>query len=73
MTLFCVFQVFFFGSLPLSNATAQIRAKVKHILRRHGYPADRQDEATLTVLEQAEAVAAEWASRAPHSDFNPSS
>nr|WP_268741209.1 type I restriction enzyme endonuclease domain-containing protein [Methanothrix thermoacetophila] len=38
-----------------------MRVKVKRILRRHGYPVDRQDEAVLTVLEQAEAVAAEWA------------
>ncbi|ABK14759.1 hypothetical protein Mthe_0973 [Methanothrix thermoacetophila PT] len=71
MTLFASSR--FFGSLPLSKATAQIRVKVKRILRRHGYPVDRQDEAVLTVLEQAEAVAAEWASRASHSDFNPSS
>jgi type I restriction enzyme R subunit len=31
------------------------------ILRKHGYPPDMQDEATKTVLAQAELLCAEWA------------
>jgi type I restriction enzyme R subunit len=29
---------------------------VKHILRRLGYPPDKQEQATQTVLEQAEVL-----------------
>jgi type I restriction enzyme R subunit len=36
------------------SARARIRTLVKRILRRHGYPPDKQEKATLTVLEQAE-------------------
>ncbi|MCX8206688.1 MAG: DUF3387 domain-containing protein [Methanothrix sp.] len=43
------------------NVKAQLRVKVKRILRQHGYPVERRDEAVLKVLEQAEALAAEWA------------
>jgi len=38
-----------------------MRVLVKRILRKYGYPPDLQDEATKTVLEQAEILAAEWA------------
>jgi type I restriction enzyme R subunit len=31
-----------------------MRVMVKRILRRHGYPPDKQQAATRTVLEQAE-------------------
>ena len=30
---------------------------VRRILRKHGYPPDKQDKATQTVLEQAELMA----------------
>ena len=40
---------------------AQLRVLVKRILRKHGYPPDKQEKATQTVLEQAEALSAEWA------------
>ena len=40
---------------------AKIRTVVKRILRRHGYPPDKQEKATLTVLEQAELLSADWA------------
>ncbi len=40
---------------------ARMRAAVKRILRRYGYPPDRQEKATLTVIEQAELLCAEWA------------
>ncbi|MFN8445065.1 MAG: type I restriction endonuclease subunit R [Caldilineaceae bacterium] len=40
---------------------AQIRVLVKRILRKYGYPPDKQEKATQTVLEQAEVIAKEWA------------
>jgi type I restriction enzyme R subunit len=43
------------------NVRAQMRVYVKRILRRHGYPPDKQEKATQTVIEQAEALSAEWA------------
>jgi type I restriction enzyme R subunit len=43
------------------NVRAQLRVLVKRILRKHGYPPDKQDKATQTVLEQAEVLSAEWA------------
>jgi type I restriction enzyme R subunit len=43
------------------NVRAQIRVYVKHILRKHGYPPDKQEKATDLVLEQAEVLSEEWA------------
>jgi type I restriction enzyme R subunit len=43
------------------NARAQIRVIVKRILRKYGYPPDKQEKATQTVLEQAEVLCREWA------------
>jgi type I restriction enzyme R subunit len=43
------------------NVRAQLRVLVKRILRKYGYPPDKQEQATQTVLEQAEVLAAEWA------------
>jgi type I restriction enzyme R subunit len=43
------------------NVRAQLRVIVKRILRKHGYPPDKQERATLTVLEQAEVLSADWA------------
>ncbi|MCR9291857.1 MAG: type I restriction endonuclease subunit R [bacterium] len=43
------------------SARAKIRTMVRRILRRHGYPPDLREEATKLVLEQAEALCAEWA------------
>jgi type I restriction enzyme, R subunit len=42
------------------NVRAQLRVLVKRILRKHGYPPDKQEKATQTVLEQAEALSEEW-------------
>jgi len=42
------------------NVRAQLRVLVKRILRKYGYPPDKQEKATQTVLEQAEALSAEW-------------
>lgn len=43
------------------NVRAQIRVLVKRILRRHGYPSDKQAKATELVLEQAEVLCEHWA------------
>ena len=43
------------------NVRARIRVMVKRILRKYGYPPDKQEQATQTVLEQAEVLCAEWA------------
>jgi type I restriction enzyme R subunit len=43
------------------NVRAHLRVLVKRILRKYGYPPDKQEKATLTVLEQAEALSAGWA------------
>ena len=43
------------------NVRAHLRRLVKRVLRKHGYPPDRRETATRTVLEQAEALSAGWA------------
>jgi type I restriction enzyme R subunit len=43
------------------NVRAHLRVIVKRILRKYGYPPDRQEKATLTVLEQAEVLSEGWA------------
>ncbi len=42
------------------NVRAQLRVLVKRILRKYGYPPDKQEKATQTVLEQAELLCADW-------------
>ncbi len=46
------------------NVRANLRRLVKRVLRVHGYPPDKQEKATRTVLEQAEALSAGWADNA---------
>jgi len=41
---------------------AKLRVMVKRILRKYGYPPDKQEKATQTVLEQAELFSEIWAS-----------
>jgi type I restriction enzyme R subunit len=43
------------------SVRAKLRVMVKRILRQHGYPPDKQEKATITVLEQAELIARDWA------------
>jgi type I restriction enzyme R subunit len=43
------------------SARAKIKVLVKRILRKHGYPPDLEEEATKTVLAQAELLCSEWA------------
>ncbi|MCA9527394.1 MAG: DUF3387 domain-containing protein, partial [Myxococcales bacterium] len=44
---------------------ADMRRKVKRLLRKHGYPPDKREEAVITVLQQAEAVCRDWAENPP--------
>lgn len=41
-------------------ARAGIRKDVKRLLRKYGYPPDKQEKATDTVLEQAETLCKDW-------------
>ena len=43
------------------SVRAKMRTIVRRILRRHGYPPDKQEQAVKTVIEQAELLALEWA------------
>jgi len=43
------------------NIQSKMRVAVKRILRRHGYPPDKQAHATDTVLEQANLLCRDWA------------
>jgi type I restriction enzyme R subunit len=43
------------------NVRAQLRVLVKRILRQYGYPPDKQEKATETVLEQAGLFSEAWA------------
>jgi type I restriction enzyme R subunit len=40
---------------------AKLRVMVKRVLKKHGYPPDKQKKATETVLEQATLIAKDWA------------
>lgn len=42
------------------NVQAQLRVLVKRILRKYGYPPDKQEKATRTVLEQASNLSTRW-------------
>ena len=42
------------------NVRANLRRLVRRILRQHGYPPDKQEKATQTVLEQAEVLSEGW-------------
>ena len=44
------------------NVRAHLRVLVRRILRKHGYPPDKQEKATVTVLEQAEVLSEGWVS-----------
>ncbi len=43
------------------NVRANLRVIIKRILRKYGYPPDKQAKATETVLEQAELLCENWA------------
>ena len=48
-----------------ANVRARLRVYVKRVLCTHGYPPDKEEVATKTVLQQAEALSAEWLSEVP--------
>jgi len=43
------------------NVRSQLRVVVERILRKYGYPPDKQEKATQTVLEQAAVLSELWA------------
>ena len=43
------------------NVRAKLRAAVRRVLKKHGYPPDKREKAAETVLEQAEVLSAAWA------------
>ncbi len=45
----------------MTRLVAKLRTLVKRILRKYGYPPDKQEKATQTVLEQAELLCHDWA------------
>ena len=45
------------------SVQAGIRLKVKKILRKYGYPPDKEKNAIETVLKQAELIAKNWVNR----------
>ncbi len=44
------------------SVQAKLRVIVKKILRKYGYPPDKREKATITVLEQAKLMGYEWVS-----------
>ena len=50
------------------NVQAQMRVKVKKILKKYDYPPDKQQKATDTVLDQAKLLCKDWAENG-HSDI----
>jgi type I restriction enzyme R subunit len=48
-----------------ASVRAKLRLIVKRVLRRHGYPPDKQEIATRTVLEQAELLSIGWGAEPP--------
>jgi type I restriction enzyme R subunit len=47
------------------SVRAKLRLMVKRLLKRYGYPPDKQEKATRTVLEQAEVLSASWGTEPP--------
>jgi type I restriction enzyme R subunit len=43
------------------SVRAKLRVMVKRVLRQYGYPPDKQEKATQTILQQAELICAEEA------------
>jgi type I restriction enzyme R subunit len=44
------------------SSRAKLRVIIRRLLRKHGYPPDKQEKATQTVLEQAELLCKDWVS-----------
>ena len=54
----------FSGLTVRENVRAQMRVIIKRILRKYGYPPDKQARATELVLEQAEVLCKDWSAPA---------
>jgi type I restriction enzyme R subunit len=39
---------------------AKLRVTIKRLLKKYGYPPDKQEKATITVLQQAELLCKDW-------------
>lgn len=46
------------------NVQAKLRVMVKKVLKKYGYPPDKQQKAVETVLEQANLICKDWAEKA---------
>jgi type I restriction enzyme R subunit len=46
------------------SVQAKLRVMVRRVLKKYGYPPDKQKKATDTVLEQANMIARDWAEKA---------
>lgn len=42
------------------SVQAKLRVMVKKVLKKYGYPSDKQNKATETILEQAELLCKDW-------------
>ena len=42
------------------SVRANLRRMVKRVLKKYGYPPDKQEKATQTVLEQTELICEGW-------------
>ena len=56
-------QGFHMSEHAAREVRANLRRLVKRVLRRHGYPPDKQETARRTVLEQAEVLSEGWAAQ----------
>ena len=43
------------------SVRAKLRVTVRRLLKKYGYPPDKQEQATQTVLQQAELLCKDWA------------
>ena len=43
------------------SVQAKLRVMVKRVLKKYGYPPDKQQKATETVLDQAKLLCKDWA------------
>lgn len=48
-------------SIPICRIVRKKARLMRRVLRKHGYPPDKQDAATELVIVQAERMGAEWA------------
>ena len=55
-------MVYITSILSAKSRFALLQPFVKRILRKCGYPPDKQEKATLTVLEQAALLCKDWGS-----------